>query len=71
MLEPGSFDMHKNTIVSMIVMLDCSEVDMEVSDTGTETVESSGCREVSGDDGDANGVLAATQERVRFSCKDR
>ena len=55
----------------MIVMLDCSEVDMEVSDTGMETVESSGCREVSGDDGDANGVLAATQERVRFSCKDR
>jgi len=26
---------------------------------------------VSRDDGDANGVLATTQERVRFSCKDR
>jgi len=39
--------MHKNTIVPMIVMLDCSEVDMEVSDTGMETVESSGwCQEM-------------------------
>ena len=58
MLEPGSFDVYKNTTVPMIVMLDCSEINMEVLDTGMETVESSGCREVLGDDGDANNVLA-------------
>ena len=50
--------MYKNTTVPMIVMLDCSEINMEVLDTGMETVESSGCREVLGDDGDANSVLA-------------
>ena len=71
MWEPESFDARKNAAAPIIAMLGHLELDMEVSDTGTETVESSGCREVSGDDGDANGVLAATQERVRFSCKDR
>ena len=35
-----------------------------------ETAESDDCRGVSKKDGDANGVLAATQEGVRFSCKD-
>jgi len=43
---------------------------MEVSDAGMETTESNDCREVSRKDGDANGVLAATQEETRFSCKD-
>ena len=69
--KPGSFDVHKNTIVLMIVMLDCLEVNIEVSDTSIETMESGGYREMSGDDEDANGVLAATQEEVRFFCKDR
>jgi len=32
---------------------------MEVSDTDIETAESNNCREVSKNDGDANGVLAA------------
>jgi len=54
----------------MIVMLGHSELDMEVSDTGMETAESDDCRGVSRRDGDANGVLAATQEGARFSCKD-
>jgi len=44
---------------------------MEVSDVGMETMESNDCREVSRKDRDANGVLATTQEGVRFSCKDR
>jgi len=39
-------------------MLDCSEIDIEVSDTGMETTESDDCREMSRDDGDANNMLA-------------
>jgi len=43
---------------------------MEISDAGMETVESDGCRGLSKEDGDANGVLAAMREGVRFFCKD-
>ena len=70
MLEPKSFDAHKNAVVSMIVMLGYSELDTEVSDVGMETVESNDCRGMSRKDGDANGVLATMQEGARFSCKD-
>ena len=38
-------------------MLDCLEIDTEVSDIGIETTESNNCREVSGDDRDTNSVL--------------
>ena len=58
--EPGSFDMCKNATVPMITMLDCSELDTEVSDTGMETTESDYCRRVSKKNGDADGVLAMT-----------
>jgi len=51
-------------------MLDHSELDMEVSAAGMETIESSDCREVSKDNGDANNVLAIMQEGVRFSHKN-
>ena len=68
--EPGSFDAYKNAAAPIIVMLGCPELDMEVSDAGMETAESDDCREVSRKDGDTNGVLAAIQEGVRFSCKD-
>ena len=44
---------------------------MQVSDAGIETAESDDCRGVSRKDRDANGVLAATREGARFSCKDR
>jgi len=54
----------------MIVTLGYLELDMKVSDTGMETAESDDCRGVSRRDGDANSVLAATQEGARFSCKD-
>ena len=54
----------------MIVMLDCSELDIEVSDTGMETMEFDNCREVSRKDGNANGVLAVMWEGARFSYKD-
>ena len=58
LLEPRSFDACKNTTVPMIAILDCSEIDIEVSDIGMETMESDDCREMSRDNGDANGVLA-------------
>jgi len=51
-------------------MLDCLELDTEVSDAGMETVESDDCREMSRKNGDANSVLATTQEGARFSYKD-
>ena len=69
--EPRSFDACKNAAVLIIVMLGHPELDMEVSDAGMEPMESDNCREVSKKDGDANSVLAATREGVRFSCKDR
>jgi len=68
--EPGSFDARKNAAAPMIAMLGRLELDAEVSDAGMETTESDDCREVSKKDGDANGVLAVTQEGARFSCKD-
>jgi len=68
--ELRSFDVCKNATILMIAMLDYSELDMEVSDTGIETVESDDCKRMSRKDGDTNGVLAVMQEGVRFSCKD-
>ena len=56
--EPGSFDAHKNTAAPMIVMLGHLELDMEVSDTGMETIVSGDCRGLSKKDGDVNGMLA-------------
>jgi len=68
--EPGSFDTCKNAAAPIIAMLGYSELDTEVSDAGMETAESDDCRVVSKNDRDTNGVLAMTQERARFSCKD-
>ena len=59
--------MHKNATVLMIVMLGCSEIDMEVLDTSIKTTESDNCREVLRDDKDVNGLLAMMQEGVRGS----
>jgi len=69
-LEPGSFDVCKNAAAPMIVMLDCPELDTEVSDADMETAESNNCRGLSKKDRDSNGVLAVTHEGARFSCKD-
>ena len=60
LLEPESFDVHKNATAPIIAMLCHSELDMEVSDIGMETTESDDCRVMSRSDGDANGVLATT-----------
>jgi len=58
--EPESFDVCKNAATLMIVMLGCSELDIEVSDVGMESMESNDCRGMSRKDGDTNGVLAMT-----------
>ena len=68
--EPGSFDVHKNAAAPMIAMLGCLELDTEVLDAGMETVESNDCRGESKKNRNTNGMLAATQEGARFSCKD-
>jgi len=49
---------YKNAIASMIVMLDYSEVNMEVSNTVMETANFNDCKKVSGNNEDTNGVLA-------------
>jgi len=51
-------------------MLDCSEIDMKISYTSMKTTDSDNYREISRDDEHTNGVLAMTQEGVRFSYKD-
>ena len=71
LLESRSFDVHKNAAVSIIAMLGHSEVDIEVSDAGIETIESDSCRGISADDRDANNILATMWERARFFYKDR
>ena len=70
MWEPRSFDACKNAAAPIITMLDCPELDTEVSDAGMETAESNDCRGLSKKDRDANSVLATMQEGARFSCKD-
>jgi len=71
LLEPESFDAHKNATALIIVMLDHLEIDIEISDASMKTTDSNDCRGVLRDDRDANGVLAMTQEEARFSHKDR
>ena len=58
--ESGSFNACQNAVALMIVMLGHSELDMEVSDTGMETVESNDYRGVSRKNGDINSILAMT-----------
>ena len=60
LLESRSSGAHKNVAAPMIVMLDYSEINMKVSDTGMETTDSDDCREISRDDEDTNGVLVIT-----------
>ena len=50
--------MYKNVAAPIIAMLGRSEVDIEVSSTGMESVESNDYREMLGDNEDANRVLA-------------
>ncbi len=47
-----------NAVALIIVMLDHSEVDMGVLDSGIETMESNDCKEVLEDNRDTNSMLA-------------
>ena len=71
MLESKSFDIYKNAIVLIIVILGYSEVNTKISSKGMETAESDSCREVSGNNRGTNRVLAAVQEETRFFHKDK
>ena len=70
LLEPESFDICKNAVASIIVILGYSRLDIEVSDVGMETMESDDCREISRNNRDINSMLATIQEEARFSYKD-
>jgi len=59
LLEPRSFDACKNAAAPMMVILGYLEIDTKVSDVDIKTAESGDCREVSKNDGNANGILAA------------
>ena len=50
--------MHKNAIALIIVILCHSELDMKISDTGIEPMESDNYRGISKNNRDANDVLA-------------
>ena len=71
LLEPRSFDIYMNVIVSIIAMLDCSEIDMKVLNIGMKSTEFDDYREILGNDRDTNSILAVIQEKARFFCKDR
>jgi len=60
LLEPGSFDVCKNTATPIIVMLGYSEIDIGILDAGMETTEFNDCRKVLKYDRDTNGMLATT-----------
>ena len=51
--------MCKNARAPMIAILDPPELDMEVSDTGMETMEFNDCGGMSRNNGNANNVLTA------------
>ena len=46
MLEPGSLNIQKKAVVSMIVILNCSEIDVKVSDDSVKTTRFGECREM-------------------------
>ena len=60
-----------NATALITVMLDCSEVNTEISDAGMKTVESNNCREILEDNGNTNSTLATMQEGTRFFYKDQ
>ena len=70
LLRSKSFDSYKNAVTPMIVILDHSDIDMEVSNTNMKSMESNDCREVSRDNRNVNGMLATIWEGARFSYKD-
>ena len=70
MLKFKSLNVCKDTVALIIVILGYSKIDIEVLDTDMETVEFNDCRRVSGNNRDANGMLATMREGARFSYKN-
>ena len=58
LLKPRSFDIYKNIIVPMIIILGCLEVGIEILDIDMKTIRSDDCRELLRDNRDANSMLA-------------
>ena len=56
--------MHKNTVAPIIAILSCSELNMEISNTSIETVESDDCRGMSRYNRDANVLLLECVDRL-------
>ena len=50
----------------MIIILDCSEVDIKVLNANMKTIEFDNCKRVSENNENTNGILAITQERAKF-----
>jgi len=59
-MKTWEFNIHQNAAAPMIVMLGHSELDMEVSDAGMETMESNDYRGVFRKNGNTNSILAIT-----------
>ena len=70
LLESGSFNIYKNTVVLIIVILGYLKINTEVLDTGMKTAGSDDCREILEDNKNGNSMLAIIQKRARFSHKD-
>jgi len=71
LFESKSFDIYKNVTTSIIVILDCLEVDIKILDIGMENTVFDEYREILESNGIANEVLAIMQERTRFFYKDK
>jgi len=65
------YKVYKNVTTSIIVILDCLEVDIKILDIGMENTVFDEYREILESNGIANEVLAITQERTRFFYKDK
>jgi len=50
----------------MIAILDHSEVNIGISYTGVETIESNDCKEILEDEGDAISILVTMQKKFTF-----
>ncbi len=64
LLKYGSFNMWRKAIVLIIGMLDCSKIDIEISDSSIKTVEFSKYREMLEYDEVTNGVSAIIYSRT-------
>ena len=69
LLEFRSFNIYKNTAI--LIILDHSKINIEVSDTSMKTTKSNSYKEVLKDNRDINSILTIIWEKVRFFYKNR